>query len=130
MTILVINKQNVVDNKLYEKNESNAGLNNIEDNGSSKITIYFYYKGMNFEFKCNINEKMENIINKFFEKKDEDKNNLYFIYNDKKVDLNLELKQIINEEDKNIIILVHEKKMKIKIIFNYWFLIQLKIKLK
>ena len=130
MTILVINKQNVVDNKLYEKNESNAGLNNIEDNGSSKITIYFYYKGRNFEFKCNINEKMENIINKFFEKKDVDKNNLYFIYNDKKVDLNLELKQIINEEDKNIIILVHEKKMKIKIIFNYWFLIQLKIKLK
>lgn len=115
--------------ELPEK-ESNIEINNIEDNDPSYITVYFYYKEMNLKCKCNIDEKMEDIKNKCFSKKVEDVNNLYFIYNDKKIDLNLKLKQIINEKDKNITILVHEKKMKIKIIINYLFLIQLKIKLK
>ena len=71
----------------------------------------FSYKGIETEIQCNINDKIKDIIKRYETKTGNDISNLFFIYNGNKMNDNLILNQIINEEDKrrNIInILVNE----------------------
>ena len=71
----------------------------------------FSYKGNETEIQCNINEKIKDIIKRYETKSGNDISNVFFIYNGNKLNDNLILNEIINEEDKrrNIInILVNE----------------------
>ena len=75
------------------------------------IKAIFNYKGKQTEIQCNINETIKNIYKKYVNKIGIDISKLYFIYNGDKINDNLILDDIINEEDKrrNIInILVNE----------------------
>jgi len=75
------------------------------------VKIKFNYKGIETEIKCNINEKIKNIFIRYTNKAGKDISKLYFIYNGNKINDNIILNEIINEEDKrnNIInILVNE----------------------
>ena len=73
--------------------------------------VIFNYKGIETEIQCNINDKIKDIFKKYETKIGKDISKLYFIYNGNKINDNLNLKEIINEEDKrrNIMnILVNE----------------------
>ena len=73
--------------------------------------VIFYYKGIQTEIQCNINGKIKDIYKKYETKIGKDISKLYFIYNGNKINDNLNLNEIINEEDKrrNIMnILVNE----------------------
>ena len=73
--------------------------------------VIFNYKGIETEIQCNINDKIKDIYKRYETKIGIDISKLYFIYNGNKINNNLALNEIINEEDKrrNIInILVNE----------------------
>ena len=75
------------------------------------ISVIFNYKGKDIIIQCNINDKIKDIYKKYEIKIGIDISKLYFIYNGNKINDNLNLNEIINEEDKrrNIInILVYE----------------------
>ena len=63
--------------------------------------ILFIYEGEKIKIQCNnLQEKMKDIINNFKNKiKEEENNNLYYIYNGDKINENLKINQII--KDKN-----------------------------
>ena len=69
--------------------------------------VIFNYKGIETEIQCNINDKIKDIFKKYETKIGKDISKLYFIYNGNKIDDNLNLDEIINEEDKrrNIMII-------------------------
>ena len=74
-------------------------------------SVIFNYKGIETKMKCNINDKMKGIYNKYGAKLGIDISKLYFIYNGNKINDNPYLYEIINEEDKRrnmINILVNE----------------------
>ena len=81
---------------------------------SSKIKlakIKFNYKGLETEIQSNLNEKIKNIFKRYTNKVGIDISKLYFIYNGNKINDNIIINEIINEEDKrrNIMnILVNE----------------------
>ena len=78
--------------------------------------VIFSYKGTETEIQCNINDKIKDIYKKYETKIGKDISKLYFIYNGNKINDNLNLKEIINEEDKrrNIMnILVNENNITI-----------------
>ena len=73
--------------------------------------VIFYYKGIQTEIQCNINDKIKDIYKKYETKIGIDISKLYFIYNGNKINDYLHLNEIINKEDKrrNIMnILVNE----------------------
>ena len=74
--------------------------------------VIFNYKGLETEIQSNLNQKIEDILTKFANKRKIDISKVYFIYNGNIIDNNnLILNEIINEEDKtrNIMnILVNE----------------------
>ena len=73
--------------------------------------VIFSYKGTETEIQCNINDKIKDIIKRYVIKVGLDISKVYFIYNGNKINDNLILNEIINEEDKgrNIMnILVNE----------------------
>ena len=73
--------------------------------------VIFNFKGVETIIQCNINDKIKDIYKKYETKIGEDISKLFFIYNGNKINDNLNLNEIINEEDKrrNIInILVNE----------------------
>ena len=75
--------------------------------------VIFSYKGTETEIQCNINDKIKDIYTKYETKIGKDISKLYFIYNGNKINDNLILNEIMNEEDKrrNIMnILVNENK--------------------
>ena len=43
--------------------------------------IEFIYNGMNINIKCNLNEKMKDIYNRFKDKINLKNNNIYYTYN-------------------------------------------------
>ena len=61
---------------------------------------FFNYKGVETEIQCNINDKIKEIIKRYVNKVGIDISKVYFIYNGNKIDDNLNLNEIINEEDK------------------------------
>ena len=62
--------------------------------------VIFNYKGVEKEIQCNINDKIKEIIKRYVNKVGIDISKVYFIYNGNKIDDNLNLNEIINEEDK------------------------------
>ena len=73
--------------------------------------VIFIYKGIETEIQCNINDKIKDIYKRYENKLGIDISKLYFIYNGNKINDNLILNEILNEEDKrrNIMnILVNE----------------------
>ena len=73
--------------------------------------VIFNYNEIQIEIQCNINDKIKDIYKKYETKIGKDISKLFFIYNGNKIDDNLNLNEIINEEDKrrNIMnILVNE----------------------
>ena len=78
--------------------------------------IIFNYRGIETKIQCNINEKIKEVIEKYANKVGIDISKLYFIYNGNKINDNLILNEILNEEDKrrNIMnILVNENNITI-----------------
>ena len=74
-------------------------------------SVIFNYNGKDTIIQCNINDKIKEIFKKYEIKIGVDISKLYFIYNGKKINDNLNLNEIINEEDKKrnmINILVNE----------------------
>ena len=70
----------------------------------SEAEVTFIYKGNNISIKCDINEKMKDIISKFLNKiENVEKNNLYFFYTHYKNKVNEELTftEQADEIDKN-----------------------------
>ena len=75
--------------------------------------VILNYKGVEKEIQCNINDKIKDIIKRYENKIGIDISKIYFIYNGNKINDNLTLNEIMNEEDKrrNIMnILVNENK--------------------
>ena len=73
--------------------------------------VIFNYKGIQTEIQCNLNEKIEELYKKYGNKIGIDISKVFFIYNGNKINDNIILNEIINEEDKrrNIMnILVNE----------------------
>ena len=73
--------------------------------------VILNYKGVETEIQCNLNEKIKDIFKRYANKVEVDISKVYFIYNGNKIDDNIILNKIINEEDKrrNIMnILVNE----------------------
>ena len=62
--------------------------------------VIFNYKGIETEIQCNLNEKIEDLYKKYETKIGKDISKLYFIYNGNKINDNIILNEIINEEDK------------------------------
>jgi len=62
--------------------------------------VVFNYKGVETIIQCNINDKIKDIYKKYETKIGKDISTLYFIYNGNKINDNLNLNEILNEEDK------------------------------
>jgi hypothetical protein len=65
--------------------------------------VEFNYNGERIIIKCKENEIMKNVCQCFIKKIEENKNNIYFVYNGiegNKFDENLTFEQMINSEDK------------------------------
>ena len=74
--------------------------------------VEFTFNEIITKMKCNINEKMGNICKRFSSKIDKDINNLYFLYNEKKINEEYTFNQQVNIYHKNgkiINIFVYEK---------------------
>ena len=67
--------------------------------------VIFNYNGIETIIQCNINDKIKDIYKKYEGKIGKDISKLDFIYNGNKINDNLNLKEIINEEDKKRIII-------------------------
>ena len=67
------------------------------------VEVIFNYKGIDTIIQCNINDKMKDIIKKFLIKivKNENANNLFFIYNANIINYELTFIQHESEIDKN-----------------------------
>ena len=62
--------------------------------------VMFTYKGIETIIQSNLNDKIEDVYKKYEIKIGKDISKLYFIYNGNKINNNLILNEIINEEDK------------------------------
>ena len=62
--------------------------------------VIFNYEGVFTIVLCEENEKMEEIFKRFENKILIDINNLYFLYNGNKINIELKLNEIINNYDK------------------------------
>ena len=76
--------------------------------------VIFKHNGQDISIHCDIKDKFEEIIKKFFIKSEikDDNNKLYFLYGGNKVDENLTFEQAIsgkNKEEKELIIVVEEQ---------------------
>ncbi len=63
--------------------------------------IDFIYDGKDINILCNKNDKMKDIYEKFINKTQIDKNFIYYLYNGNKIDEELELEKIINDNNIN-----------------------------
>ena len=63
--------------------------------------VIFSYEGNITIIQCDINNKMEDIINQFLEKIKNKENNLYYLYNGTKINSELTFNEQANDIDKN-----------------------------
>ena len=63
--------------------------------------VEFIYCGKNINILCNKNEKMKDIYEKFTNKIQVNKNSICYLYNGDKIDEELALEKLINENNKN-----------------------------
>ena len=61
----------------------------------------FICNGKNIRICCNLNDKMENIFKKYILEAKIDENSVFFLYDGKRIDEKLELKDIINNKKEN-----------------------------
>ena len=84
------------------------------------IQLEFIYNGENIKIFCNINDKMEDIFKKFKIKTEIKENSIYYIYDGKRIDEKLKLKDIIKDkkinEIKILVYLIEEYEKNNKII--------------
>ena len=62
--------------------------------------VIFNYEGINTVIQCDINEKMKDIINRFMIKINNKENNLYYFYNDKRINIDATFNDQANDIDK------------------------------
>ena len=62
--------------------------------------VEFNYRGINTIILCQENEKMEDICKRYTNKSSIDINNVYFLYNGNKINLQLTYNQIVNDTDR------------------------------
>ena len=67
------------------------------------VEVEFLYEQKNKKIQCNIDEKMEDILNKYVTQIGIDKNKIYFLYSGNKIDEELTLKEIIGVNELEII---------------------------
>ena len=90
--------------------------------------VIFNYEGVDTIVLCEENEKMKEIFKRYGNKRELDINNLYFLYNGNKINIELKLNEIINNYDKerkevsilvinknNTVVLNKEKKLEFPI---------------
>ena len=65
------------------------------------VEAIFNYEGINTTIQRDINNKMKDIINNFLIKIENKENNLYYLYNGKKINYELTFNEQANDFDKN-----------------------------
>ena len=63
--------------------------------------VIFFFEGSEIEIQCLKEDKMKTICNKFSSKIMLNLDSLYFIYNGKQINLDLNFKEQVNSIDKN-----------------------------
>ena len=63
--------------------------------------VIFNYEGINTTIQCNINDKMNDIINNFLNKIKEKGDNFFYLYNGNEINKQLTFKEQANDLDKN-----------------------------
>ena len=69
------------------------------------VEVEFYYNGIKTKIQCKLNDKIKNICQKYLNKINEDKNDIYFTYNGNLLNIfneELTFKERMNSEDKKI----------------------------
>ena len=69
------------------------------------VEVEFYYNGIKTKIQCKLNDKIKNICQKYLNKINEDKNDIYFSYNGNLLNIfneELTFKEMMNSEDKKI----------------------------
>ena len=105
----------IVNSNKYKNNEDKYDkLNNQKNNyfnnlNQFQIIAEFSFDGDKIIIPCNIDDKLEVIINRFSTKVRKDPNNLCFICNGQIIDINLKAKELINKGDNIIKFLVYLK---------------------
>ena len=98
-------------NKVKGKKYISNNKNELKEKRIAKpIEIEFNYNGTKVVIQSNLEEKMQNIINNYFEKENFTNTNLFFVYNGTKINTNLSLNKIINDID------IERKKLNILVI--------------
>ena len=67
------------------------------------VEVEYYYKGIKTIIQCRLEDKIKDICQKFLNKINEDKNNIYFSYNGNagnNFNEELTFQEMMNEEDK------------------------------
>ena len=64
------------------------------------IKVEFNYNGINTIIQCNNLESIKNICQHYLNKINEDKKDIYFLYDGNKINEELTLKEMMNSEDK------------------------------
>ena len=72
--------------------------------------VIFNYEGENISIQCNIDDKMEDIINRYLQIKNDNIDNLYYLYNNAQINSELTFNEQANELDKS------ENKMNITVV--------------
>ena len=63
--------------------------------------VIFNYEGINTSIQCNINDLMKVVIGNFLNKIKEKGDNLYYLYNGRRINKELTLSEQANDDDKN-----------------------------
>ena len=64
------------------------------------LKVIFNYKGIETVIQCKIDERMEEVLNKYKSKINID--NIYYLYNGNKINKENKLEEIINNEDRSL----------------------------
>ena len=63
--------------------------------------VIFNYEGNITTIQCNLNDKMKEVINNFLNKVQEKGDNLFYLYNGTRINMNLSFNELANDIDKN-----------------------------
>ena len=66
------------------------------------LKVIFNYKGTETLIQCKIDERIEEVLNKYKSKIEIEIDKVYYLYNGNKINKENKLEEIINNEDKRI----------------------------